>query len=146
MEGLLGLLPFVAIIAIFWLLIIRPQQRRQRQTMQLQAAIEVGDEVMLTSGFFGTVVALREDRADIEFAPGVVMSVMRAAIASRTSDEASAPYEEVDEFDEVDETDDMAARDDVEHPRLEKRTTDPAPGAGDDVDPSAPGAPKAGES
>jgi preprotein translocase subunit YajC len=46
----------------------------------MQSAIAVGDEVMLTSGVFGTVTALEDDRASLEVATGVVISVARGAI------------------------------------------------------------------
>ena len=49
MEGLVSLLPLVAIALLFWLLIIRPQSRRQKEIARMQGALAVGDEVMLTS-------------------------------------------------------------------------------------------------
>ena len=49
---LASLLPIVGIALLFWLLLIRPAQRRQRETRQMQSSLEVGDEVMLTSGIY----------------------------------------------------------------------------------------------
>ena len=81
METLLSLLPFAAILAMFWFLMIRPNQRRQREHLQMQSALAVGDRVMLTSGIFGTIRSLTDDRARIELSPGAEIEVVRAAIA-----------------------------------------------------------------
>lgn len=48
----------------------------------MQSALTVGDEVMLTSGVFGTLVELLEDRVSIEIAPGVVIHVARGAVGT----------------------------------------------------------------
>lgn len=81
MKGLLQLLPIVAITLVFWLLVIRPGARRQRELRAMQADLAVGDRVVLTSGIFGTIRALHEDRADIEISTGVTITVARGAVA-----------------------------------------------------------------
>jgi preprotein translocase subunit YajC len=80
-NDLAALLPLVAIMALFWFMVVRPQRRRQREVVALQNSIEVGQRVMLTSGVFGTVMSLADDRARLEIAPGTVIEVARAAIA-----------------------------------------------------------------
>ncbi|MBC2933616.1 preprotein translocase subunit YajC [Nocardioides sp. zg-1228] len=62
-------------------MVIRPQQRRQKEVLRLQQSIEVGQRVMTSSGIFGTVVSLTDDRARLEIAPGTQIEVVRAAIA-----------------------------------------------------------------
>jgi preprotein translocase subunit YajC len=89
LNDLLSLLPIIAIAAIFWLLIIRPAQRRAKETAALQAALSVGDEVMLTSGVFGTIVAAADDHLQLEIAPGVVIRVVRGAVASIRAQESA---------------------------------------------------------
>ena len=81
MQGLLQLLPIVGISLIFWLLVIRPGARRQRELRSMQAELSVGVRVVLTSGIYGTIRALRDDRADLEVAPGVTITVARGAVA-----------------------------------------------------------------
>ena len=71
MEGLVSLLPLVGIALLFWILIIRPAQRRQKELGRMQSSLDVGDEVMLTSGVFGTVRSLADDHAMVEVAEGV---------------------------------------------------------------------------
>jgi preprotein translocase subunit YajC len=86
-----SLLPIVAIAAIFWLLIIRPASRQRKEAASLQAALTVGDDVMLTSGIFGTVTGEADDHLRVEIAPGVVIRVVRGAVASVRRDAEPAP-------------------------------------------------------
>ncbi len=81
MNDLAALLPLVAILALFWFMVVRPQQRRQREVATLQGSIQVGQRVMMSSGVFGTVVSLTDDRARLEVAPGTQIEIARAAIA-----------------------------------------------------------------
>ena len=55
MSQLAQLLPLVGIALIFWLLIIRPAQRRQKALSRMQSSLSVGDEVMLTSGIYAVL-------------------------------------------------------------------------------------------
>ena len=81
MNDLAALLPLVAILALFWFMVIRPQQRRQRAVTALQNSIEVGQRVMMSSGIFGTVTSVTDDTARLEIAPGTEIEIARAAIA-----------------------------------------------------------------
>ena len=76
-----------AIAVIFWLLIIRPASKQRKEVVALQAALSVGDDVMLTSGVFATIVGVTDDYLEAEIAPGVVIHVVRGAIASIRRDE-----------------------------------------------------------
>jgi preprotein translocase subunit YajC len=89
------IVPFVLILAVFWLLILRPQQRRQRELRELQSSLTTGSDVMLTSGIFGTVSGIDDDHVLVEIAPGVTIRVVRGAIAQVTTTE-SADGEPVD--------------------------------------------------
>jgi preprotein translocase subunit YajC len=80
-NDLAALLPLVAILALFWFMVVRPQQRRQKEVVRLQESIQVGQRVMMSSGIFGTVVSLADDRARLEVAPGTQIDIARAAIA-----------------------------------------------------------------
>ncbi len=74
------LLPLLGIALIFWLLLIRPAQRRQRELSRMQSALEVGDEVMLTSGVYAVVHQVDEDTLLAEVAAGVQIKVARGAV------------------------------------------------------------------
>ncbi|HVK29451.1 MAG TPA: preprotein translocase subunit YajC [Nocardioides sp.] len=106
MEDALSLLPIVAIAVIFWLLIIRPASRQRKQAAELQAALSVGEQVMLTSGIFGTIVGTTGDNLELEIAPGVVIEVVRGAVASVRRDVAEADEADVPAADGSDDTTD----------------------------------------
>jgi len=92
---LVQLLPIVGLVLIFWLLILRPAQKRQKETQRLQASLTVGEEVLLGSGLIGVLRSLDDDRAQVEVAPGTVVTVVRGAIAARTNPvEQTGPVEE----------------------------------------------------
>lgn len=84
------LLFFVVILAVFWLFLIRPARRQQRAQAALHAALTVGDRVVLSSGIFATIVALSDDRAEVEIAPGTVITVARQVVVRRLEDEPAA--------------------------------------------------------
>jgi len=81
-SNLVPFLPLVGIALLFWLLFVRPAQRRQRAMGDLQRALSVGDEIMLTSGIFGTVSALHDDSFSLDVADGVTLRVLRAAVGN----------------------------------------------------------------
>ncbi len=81
MNDLAALLPLVAILALFWFMVIRPQQRRAREVSALQSSIEVGQRVMMSSGIFGTITSVADDKARLQIAPGTEIEIARAAIA-----------------------------------------------------------------
>ncbi|MEI7057000.1 preprotein translocase subunit YajC [Nocardioides sp. CCNWLW239] len=89
-------LPFIVIIVLFYFLLIRPQQKRAKQARELQLNLQPGDRVMLTSGLFGTVAEVEETTTNIkvEIADGVVIQVVRQAVAQKVTE---APADESDE-------------------------------------------------
>ncbi|WP_426246437.1 preprotein translocase subunit YajC [Nocardioides sp. LHG3406-4] len=93
MPELASLLPIVAIALIFWLLIVRPASRRQKEVARLQSGLDTGDKVMLSAGIYGVITAATDDRVHVQIADGVVVEVARAAVAAvdriDASDDAS---------------------------------------------------------
>ena len=75
MNDLAALLPLVAILALFWFMVVRPQQRRQKAVVALQQSIEVGQRVMMSSGIYGTVRSIDDERARLEIAPGTEIEI-----------------------------------------------------------------------
>ncbi|HLS65654.1 MAG TPA: preprotein translocase subunit YajC [Pseudogracilibacillus sp.] len=61
METLISLSPIILMFVIFYFLLIRPQQKRQRQVREMQAAIEKGDKIVTIGGLHGVVDAIDED-------------------------------------------------------------------------------------
>jgi preprotein translocase subunit YajC len=79
-KGSTALLFYAAIALVFYLLMIRPQRRRQRELVSTRSALEVGAEVMLTSGIYGRVVSLEDETIHLELAPGTRVKVARQAV------------------------------------------------------------------
>jgi preprotein translocase subunit YajC len=73
-------------IAAFYLLLWRPQQRRMSMVRALQSELRQGDEVLTTSGIYARVVRLGDDDAELEVAPGTVIHVARGAIGQVLTD------------------------------------------------------------
>jgi preprotein translocase subunit YajC len=90
-QELGSLLPFIVIAVVFWLLLIRPQRKRQAQLMATQRSVTVGDEVLLGAGIFGRVVGEADDSLELEIAPGVPMKVARGAVVRVLQPEATEP-------------------------------------------------------
>ena len=80
MEGLAQLVPFILIALVFWLLLIRPQRKRQLDMMATQRAVTVGDEVLLGAGIVGRVAGESDEYLELEISPGVRMKVARGAV------------------------------------------------------------------
>ena len=88
-------------LALMWFLLVRPQKQRVQRQQQLVASLEVGDEVVTAGGIVGRIVALDQDEARIEAAPGVVLRVLRIAVNARVGD-ADAPAEALGPSDNAD--------------------------------------------
>jgi preprotein translocase subunit YajC len=78
---LVGLLPWVLIFGIFYMLLIRPQQKRAREHSQAIAAVKKGDEVITGGGIRGKVTRVTDDEAEVEIAQGVKIRVVKATLS-----------------------------------------------------------------
>jgi preprotein translocase subunit YajC len=68
-------------VLAFYLLIIRPNKKRQQAQLQTMNSLTAGTRVLLTSGFFGTLVDIGPKQAVVEMSPGVHITVLKQAIA-----------------------------------------------------------------
>lgn len=85
-DQLAQVLPLLLIVLAFWFLVIRPARKRQQDTARIQASVDVGTEVMLGSGIYGTVVAVADDTLQLEVAPGTIVKVARQAVGRVITD------------------------------------------------------------
>jgi preprotein translocase subunit YajC len=79
--GLVAFLPLVAIMFIFYFLLILPAQRKQKKTAQMLSALKTGDKVITNGGIYGTIVGLEDDAVQLRVADQVRIKVARSAIS-----------------------------------------------------------------
>jgi preprotein translocase subunit YajC len=76
------LIMFGAIFAIFYFMIIRPQQKRAKEREKLLSNVEKGDKIITSGGVHATIVGIEEKTVLIEIAPNVKVKIERSAIGS----------------------------------------------------------------
>ena len=79
--GLLQFLPLLLIVAIFYFLILRPQQRRQRQLQETIATLKIGDRIVTTGGVIGVITTVRDTSFFIRSADKSILEIARSAVA-----------------------------------------------------------------
>ncbi len=84
-QGLGGLggamLPMILIFGVFYLLLIRPQQKKQRQLQATIAELKAGDKVVTTGGVIGTITAVKDTSFLIRSADKTILEIARTAVA-----------------------------------------------------------------
>jgi preprotein translocase subunit YajC len=80
-KNLSSVLPLILLIGAFWLLVLRPNKRRQTDAAKLRNSLAVGQRVVTTSGAFGTIVGITDETFDLEIAPGVTVTWLKGAIS-----------------------------------------------------------------
>jgi preprotein translocase subunit YajC len=90
--GIGMLLPILLFVPLLYLLMIRPQQKKQKQWQQMLAGIKSGDKVTTAGGIRGVIISIKDDSIIIRVAPdNLKLEVTKSAIASVTTpDEPSA--------------------------------------------------------
>lgn len=76
-----GLLPMLLIIAVFYMLLIRPQQKRQRQLQETISQLKAGDRIVTTGGVIGTITTVRDTSFLIRSAEKSILEIARTAVA-----------------------------------------------------------------
>ncbi|HUB00238.1 MAG TPA: preprotein translocase subunit YajC [Terracidiphilus sp.] len=89
--GLSMLLPILLFIPIFYLLLIRPQQKRQKQWHEMLGKIKAGDRITTAGGLRGVILSIKDDTIVIRVAPdNLKLEVAKTAIASVTTQEGAS--------------------------------------------------------
>ena len=71
----------LAMLALLWVLLVRPRQRQMRAQQQQLGALEVGDEIVTAGGLYGTVRRIDDDEVRVEIAPELQVRIAKRAIA-----------------------------------------------------------------
>ncbi len=82
-----GLLPMLLIIAVFYMLLIRPQQKRQKQLQETISQLKTGDRIVTTGGVIGTITTIRDTSFLIRSADKSILEIARSAVAGIDEEE-----------------------------------------------------------
>ncbi|MCR6546800.1 preprotein translocase subunit YajC [Dehalobacterium formicoaceticum] len=83
MESWMGtVVYFIFILGIFYLVLIRPQQKRQKQHRELLESLKVNDDVVTAGGIFGTITRVKDNSVWLKVADKVEIEVLKSAVSS----------------------------------------------------------------
>jgi preprotein translocase subunit YajC len=87
LGALQGLLPMLLIIGVFYVLLIRPQQKRQKALQETISQLKAGDRVVTTGGIIGTITTVRDTSFLIRSADKSILEIARSAVAGIEEEE-----------------------------------------------------------
>jgi preprotein translocase subunit YajC len=87
LSGLTGILPIVLIMGVFYFLLIRPQQRRQKQLQETVAALKTGDKVVTNGGIIGVITKVKDTSFEIRSADKSILEISRNSVAAVDEEE-----------------------------------------------------------
>jgi preprotein translocase subunit YajC len=76
-----GFIPLILIFAVFYFLLIRPQQKKEKERKQMINELKKGDNVITTGGMYGTVVNIRPNTVDLKIDDNVKVQVSKSAVS-----------------------------------------------------------------
>ena len=79
------LLPILGMLLIFYFLMIRPQQKRQKEMQKMLAAVKKGDRVLTASGLYGVVAGVKDDVVVLKIADNVKVEMIKSAVTAVTA-------------------------------------------------------------
>jgi preprotein translocase subunit YajC len=90
-PGVVTFLPFLLIIAVFYLMLVRPNQKKQKQWQEMLSGLKPGDRITTTGGIRGTILSLKEDSVHLRVPPdNIKLEIVKSAIAAVTTNQEEA--------------------------------------------------------
>jgi preprotein translocase subunit YajC len=80
-QGIIAFLPFVVLLAVFYFLLVRPQNKRAKEQREMLSKIAAGDEVATTGGILGKVIEVGEQFLTLEIADGVKVKLQKFQVS-----------------------------------------------------------------
>lgn len=87
LGALSGFIPMLLIIGVFYVLLIRPQQKRQRQLQETIASLKTGDRIITTGGIIGTITFIKDHSFLIRSAEKSIIEIARTSVAALDEEE-----------------------------------------------------------
>jgi preprotein translocase subunit YajC len=86
----MSFVPMLLIIGVMYLLVLRPQMRKQKETQRMLSELKKGDEVVTSGGILGRIAGMKDDVVTLQVQEGVRLQVLRSAISGRQKTAAAA--------------------------------------------------------
>jgi len=88
-SALVSFVPMILIIGVFYMLLIRPQQQRQRKLQHTISELKAGDRIITTGGVVGTITSVKDTSFLIRSADKTILEVLRTAVAGLDEEKKS---------------------------------------------------------
>ena len=85
----MSFIPFVLMFLVFYLLIIRPQARKAKETQDFLGALKKGDEVLTAGGIFGTIVGVTDRFVDLKVSDNVKLKVLKSHVSGAVQESSA---------------------------------------------------------
>ena len=92
--GIAGFLPIIILFAIFYFLLIRPQQKKAKEHREMIANLKKGTRIVTSGGIYGTIVSIDDTTIGLEIAEKVKIKISRGNVAAQIADNDSAQKSE----------------------------------------------------
>jgi preprotein translocase subunit YajC len=86
-SGLSSFIPLIVIFFIFYFILILPQQRKMKEHQKMLEQLKKGDNVLLSSGIYGTITNVKGDVIEVKIAENVKINVLKSAVSQVISEE-----------------------------------------------------------
>jgi len=93
-SPIVSMFPVLAIFAVFYFLVIRPQQKQQKEHEEMLSTLKKGDRVLLNGGIYGVVVSLRGQDLELKIAENVKIVAARSAVSKLANPSGQLPAEQ----------------------------------------------------
>jgi preprotein translocase subunit YajC len=90
-SALQSLVPMVLIIGVMYLLVLRPQVKKQKETQKMLSELKKGDDVVTTGGIIGRISGIKDDEVTLQIQEGVRVRLLRSAISGRHMQKTGEP-------------------------------------------------------
>jgi preprotein translocase subunit YajC len=90
-NPIMSLVPIAAIFLIFYVLLIRPQQKQQKEHEKMLEGLKKGDRILTTGGLYGTIVGLKGQDLEVRFSETVKLVVARSAVTKLVVEGSAEP-------------------------------------------------------
>ena len=87
-NPLMNLVPIVAIFAIFYFLLIRPQQKQQSEHDGMLKNLKIGDKILTSGGLYGSITGFKDEDLEVQFSQTVKLTVNRTAVSKLVTSDA----------------------------------------------------------